>query len=130
MISLTTETDATQFIRERVNSRLWWTIISASPDGNRLAQAIENKFYSGDNSQFFDMVMVPATNTAMPRISAIFFARKQEMSPKQLTELMQAMLAEFPEVDGSQDVLLTPDAPFGFMQWLSKVVSEACKESK
>lgn len=122
-MSLATENDATQFIRERVNSNLWWTIIGASPDGNELAKAIENKFYTGDSAQFFDMVMVPAMNRSMPMVSAIFFARKQEMSPGQLAELFESILADAPAIDGSQDVLLTPDTPFGFMEWLSKAVS-------
>lgn len=116
--SLATESEAIRFIRERFQSRMWWVIVGASPDGITIAQIIEEKFYSGDNAQFFDMIVVPAMNEAMPPISAVFFARKQEMSPVQLSEVLQSVASELPDIDGSYDVLLTPDVPASFFEWL------------
>lgn len=121
MISLPVEDECVNLIRERVRSRQWWVIVSASPCGSILANAIERKFYSGDNSQFFDAVMVPAQSEAMPALAALFFARKQEMSPEQLSELLRGMIDNAPAVDGSQDLLLTPDTPVSFLQWLTQV---------
>ena len=84
-MKLMDEAEAQKQIVEYVDSKEWWIILQ--PSDNPLAGLIEEKFYEGETNRFFHMIMAP---TPFGRLNTIFAARKKEMGPKELAELLNS----------------------------------------
>lgn len=102
-----------RLIFDRVDSREWWIIPQASATGSQLAQLIEEEFYSStpERAMAFDAAFIPAPAGGRP--FALCLAKKIYMTPEELGQLLRA-----PNIDGSQDILATPDCPLFVATWL------------
>jgi hypothetical protein len=102
--------DFTDLLRSRIASQGWWVLFSLGGAGRKLLCDIEGKHYAGRRNKFFDALV--ATTLYGP--AAVFFARKKEMSAKQLSQhLDDVELFQQAETvaQGTADVLvLAPSA--------------------
>lgn len=76
-------------IQGQLDSREWWVIMAADEHSQALACAIEEKFYTGEASADYELVMIPRPFDGC-LIMTIYMARKTRMTMKQLFELTGA----------------------------------------
>jgi len=84
-MKLMDQSEAQEQIFKYIDSKEWWIILQ--PRNNPLAELIEKKFYDGEANRFFHMMISP---NAFGRLTTIFAARKKEMGPKKLAELLNS----------------------------------------
>ncbi len=103
---LQTQEEAFTLIQQRLDSREWWTILSADETTNALACAIENAFYTGEKSKYFDMILVPRPFEPC-LMMALYMATKTLMSRADLAKLTGDSLSAGGD-DPDADVLACP----------------------
>lgn len=105
--------DGLAHVRRCVDSREWWLIVAASPQGRALIGAVERRHYAGDTNRFFHLLLIPRPFGLV----GLVLAQKTFMLPSEL-----ATLAGVPSIDPEKDIVITPDVPQAALWWLTEVL--------
>lgn len=95
-VAILTEQDMAQMIQQRTKSRDWWVIVGDF-DASQAIREIEDTYYTRQPGDF-ELSMLPPI--------AIAFARKRQMSAKQLARILRRYGSPFTEVTlREQDII-------------------------
>lgn len=94
-------------IRERIDSSEWWVFLVATRRAIDLVHAVLDRHYSDTPGE--------ALRTAFANVNglqvAVVMARKLYMLPSELERIARV------NVDGSRDIIITPDVPHDALAW-------------